>query len=194
MRNSRNPSHPTRKAAAHPNATAKDLLVYASVCKPDELEGVYARAEQIIDSQIEGAVPHPEGGDFGNPDKLKQLLQDAIQDLNEILNVMLYRLPDSDRQRLDEKITNRKKLLTVKYDLKTILGFHGDSYFRAFEQSVSASVAKTVQENEQLQNQVAELKKSKTATETELTKAKQQLQEERTAQEKAIREGVCGHS
>lgn len=173
------------KMATHPNATAKDLLVYASVCKPDELEGVYARAEQIIDSQIEGAVPHPERGDFGNPGELKLLLQDAIQDLNEILNVMHYRLPDSDRQRLDEKITNRKELLTVKYDLKTILEFHGDSYFQGFEQSVSASVAETVQENKQLQDQVAKLEKSKTATETELTKAKQQLQEERTAQEKA---------
>ena len=173
------------KMATHPNATVKDLLVYASVCKPDELEGVYARAEQIIDSQIEGAVPHPERGDFGNPDELKQLLQDAIQDLNEILNVMHYRLPDSDRQKLDEKITIRKELLTVKYDLKTILDFHGDSYFQDFEQSVSASIAETVQENKQLQDQVAELEKSKTATETELTKAKQQLQEERTAQEEA---------
>ena len=124
------------RMATHPNATVKDLLVYASVCKPDELEGVYTRAEQIIDSQIEGAIPHPERGDYGDPDELKRLLREAVQDLNEILNVMHYRLPDSDKQKLDEKITMRRELLTVKYDLKTILGFRGDNYFKDFDKSV----------------------------------------------------------
>lgn len=162
--------------AKHPNAKLTDLMSYAGVCKKEELEGVYSRAEKIVDAKIESVIPRPEQGQFGDPDELKKLLDDSVKNLYSLLNEIMYHFQDDEFQ--VQKFRIIQEMLPVKYDLKTILDFRGGSYFEEFEKSLSSTAAEMSQENQDLRAQVNTLTESRNALKTEKDHELAQLRSE----------------